>query len=187
MNYSVVLCMFLTGCVCAESSAPSTTETSSEGGAGGVGGTGGDEPVGGSGGTGGEGGAVESTVTITTAGLDRCRQKVCSALECGPVVVECGGVKEYIDCGGCDAPAACLGSNELNKCGTRCLAKPEYAEACGDGVEYACDNTGLGCGFAYKYVDGKPVFKVVGVSCPTAIAADGTEVRCCVPGCGGDC
>lgn len=189
---AMIGCFLVLGACYTETPDTSTTTAPSTGG-GGDGGTGGTADGGGgttlsttsSGGDVGGGGGTTSTVTV-----DQCQQEACADLECGFTTADCNGdgIKDHVDCGGCTAPAACIGSNEPNKCGSKCLAKPEYTAACGEDVEFACDNTGTGCGFAYKYgPDGKPIYKVVGVDCPTAIAPDGKEVRCCTPGCGGDC
>jgi hypothetical protein len=185
---ALITYMLLLGACCAEeTSGTTTTTTMSEGGDGG---TGGSETGGGgmSTSSGGDGGGGSETTTTTTT--TQCQQSVCAGIECGYATADCDGdgLKEHIECGGCAAPEACMGSNELNKCGSRCLATPEYAAACGKDVEFACDDEAPGCGFCYKYgSNGKPVYKSVGVNCPKVTAPDGTEIRCCVPGCGGDC
>lgn len=169
-----------------------TTTATSTGATGGEGGTGGTSSSTGAGGgtTASSGGGGSGGTTTTTPTVDQCQQKACADLECGFTFADCNGdgINYHIDCGGCAAPEACTGSNEPHKCGDRCLSKPEYTGACGEGVEFACNDAAPGCGFCYKYgLDGVPVYKVVGVDCPVVTAPDGTKVRCCVPGCGGDC
>jgi hypothetical protein len=181
-----LMCLFL---ICVSCGCGSET-TPSGGGAGG--------DIGGTGGTGGSGGAggISSTRTTTQDGgttssssSDTCAVSACADVECGPILWDCNGdgIKDYVDCGGCAAPAACMGSNVPNQCGTRCASTLAYVAACGPGVEFACADASPGCGFAYKIVDGEVVYKVVGVNCPKAVATGGVVVRCCVPGCGGDC
>lgn len=185
MRYLLLLILGATGCISEICSGTTTTTTTEEGGSGGGGGT----PTTSSG---GEGGVTTSSTDggAGGTGANKCQQDACADLECGYATADCDGdgFKEHVECGGCAAPEACMGSNELNKCGSRCLATPEYAAACGNNVEFACDDEAPGCGFCYKYgPNGKPIYKSVGVNCPKVNAPDGTEIRCCVPGCGGDC
>lgn len=139
------------------------------------------------GGMGGDGGTTTTTSsTTTTTAPPTCTDLICADVDCGQVLFDCDGdgkQENHLCPDKCQAPAACGGDYTLNECGTKCQVKPEYLEACGFGVEFACD---VECGYCYQYYDGEPVYQVMGFDCPVVETTGDPgpmAVRCCKGGC----
>jgi len=110
-------------------------------GASGEGGEGGSSS-GGSDGQGATAGATGFFPDGPDAGSVVCRTvSTCDALECGPIADGCGN---FIQCGGCDAPATCGGAGVASHCGV-----PGSGGGGGGGgtcVPETCESLGVTCG-----------------------------------------
>lgn len=181
------MCLLVGAC-----SADDTTGAAGHGGSGATGGTSAAGSAGDGGAnttssvsTGGGGGATGGTGGVTTSTSDTgegpCVALACAGVDCGQKLYDCDGdgdKENHVCPNTCLMPEACQGNSTLNECGSKCMVRPEYVEACG--VEWGCDATCLTC---YRYVDGKAEYKNLTAACPKVNVAGLPAAKCCKNGC----